>query len=267
MKQTEPAMIPDPHKPMNTWKHMVAHACILFLVIALVMVYFTATGSPQAGLIEVGVSAFIFVALFHLIMKYFPSVSKIITSVIVIGFGIALVFVNFHYLKLVKQDASLKQLLVGDLLVKKIVKTIKNEPIAIVSKEEIPKIVSEQKQEKPSPAMSLDQLKTSIAGPIISDMNLEVLHVTSLKPATKAETLSITKEDTVGSSLNVMPKEISLLPLTVKECEPTIQDVIEKTDVLHTLLLGTIQDAPIAMLKEQAIQPSAEEKAEAIPVR
>ena len=110
---------------MNTWKHMVAHVCIWFLVIILVMVYFTSTGSPQAGLLEVGVSALIFVALFHLVMKFFPLVSKIITSVIVIGFGIALVFVNYHYLKVVKTDASLKQLLVGDLLVNKILKTIK----------------------------------------------------------------------------------------------------------------------------------------------
>lgn len=249
---------------------MVAHVCILFLVIALVMVYFTSTGSPQAGLIEVGASAFIFVALFHLIMKYFPSVSKIITSVIVIGFGIALVLVNFHYLKMVKHDASLEQLLVGDLLVKKIVQTIKKEPIATVSKEEIPKIVSKHNQEKPSLAMTLDQLKTSIAGPIItdtSDTNFELLHVTSLKPAIKAEILSINKEDAVGLSLDVMPKENSLLSLTVKECAPTIQDVIGKTDMSHPLLLEAIQDTPIALVKEQTIQPPAERKAETIPIR
>ena len=34
----------------------------------------------------------------------------------------ALIFVNYHYLKAVKTDASLKQLLVGDLLVQKILK-------------------------------------------------------------------------------------------------------------------------------------------------
>ena len=83
---------------MNTWKHMVAHVCIWFLVIILVMVYFTSTGSPQAGLLEVGVSALIFVALFHLVMKFFPLVSKIITGNCN-RFGIALIFVNYHYLK------------------------------------------------------------------------------------------------------------------------------------------------------------------------
>ena len=121
-KLTEPAGLAASRKPMNTWKHMVAHVCIWFLVIVLVMVYFTSTGSPQAGLFEVGGAALIFVVLFHLVMKFFPLVSKIITSVIVIGFGIALIIINYHYLKVVKTDASLKQLLVGDLLVHKILK-------------------------------------------------------------------------------------------------------------------------------------------------
>src|SRR3989339_2227672 len=165
-RPVEPAKIPPPHRPMNTWKHMVAYLCIWFLAAVLVMVYFTSTGSPQAGLLEVGVSALIFVALFHLVMKFFPFVSKIITSVIVIGFGIALIFVNYHYLKVVKKDASLKQLLVGDLLVHKILKTIKKEPIVLVTKEEIPQTVSESEHEKLSSAVSPDQLKTTIADPI-----------------------------------------------------------------------------------------------------
>ncbi len=76
-RPVEPAKIPPPHRPMNTWKHMVVYFCIWFLVAVLVMVYFTSTGSPQAGLLEVGVSALIFVTLFHLVMKFFPFVSKI----------------------------------------------------------------------------------------------------------------------------------------------------------------------------------------------
>lgn len=233
---------------------MVAHVCIWFLVIILVMVYFTSTGSPQAGLLEVGVSALIFVALFHLVMKFFPLVSKIITSVIVIGFGIALIFVNYHYLKVVKKDASLKQLLVGDLLVHKILKTIKKEPIALVTKEEIPETVSESKYEKPSPAVSLDQLKTTIAEPVTSDANLESLHVTPPAPVIKTGTALITKKYKPESHVGIMTEEVSRLTFTTKKREPIVQQATERKDLLPSFILGVIQETSITTLKDHKIQ-------------
>jgi len=225
-KLTEPAGIPPSHKPMNTWKHMVAHVCIWFLVIILVMVYFTSTGSPQAGLLEVGVSALIFVALFHLVMKFFPLVSKIITSVIVIGFGIALIFVNYHYLKVVKKDASLKQLLVGDLLVHKILKTIKKEPIALVTKEEIPQTVSESKYEKPSPAA----------------------------PVIKIGTALITGKYKTELPMGNMTEEVSRLTFKTEEREPIVQQVTGGKDITPLLLLEVIRETPTTTLKDQKIQ-------------
>ena len=253
-KLTEPAGIPAPRKPMNTWKHMVAHVCIWFLAIILVMVYFTSTGSPQAGLLEVGVSALIFVALFHLVMKFFPLVSKIITSVIVIGFGIALIFVNYHYLKVVKKDASLKQLLVGDLLVHKILKTIKKEPFALVTKEEIPQTVSEPKYEKPSPAIFLDQLKTTIAEPVTSGAELELIHVTPPAPVIKMGTAFVTGKYKMESYVGNMPEEISCLIFTTKEREPIIQQATERKDLMPSFLLGGIQETSITTLKDHKIQ-------------
>jgi hypothetical protein len=266
-KHTEPAKISAPHKPMNTWKHMVAHVCIWFLVIILVMVYFTSTGSPQAGLLEVGVSALIFVALFHLVMKFFPLVSKIITSVIVIGFGMALIFVNYHYLKVVKKDASLKQLLVGDLLVHKILKTIKKEPIALVTKEEIPQTVSESKYEKPSPAVSFDQLKTTIAEPVTSDANLESLHVTPPAPVIKIGTALITKKYKPESHVGIMTEEVSRLTFTTKKREPIVQQVTERKDLLPSFILGVIQETSITTLKDRKIQPPISGMTESIHMK
>ena len=102
-KHTEPVKMPAPHKPMNTWKHMVAHVCIWFLVIILVMVYFylnrfTTSRSFRGGSICVNLCRLVSPR-----YEILPLVSKIITSVIVIGFGIALIFVNYHYLKVVKK--------------------------------------------------------------------------------------------------------------------------------------------------------------------
>ena len=263
-KLTEPAKTPSPHKPMNTWKHMVAYVCIWFLVIVLVMVYFTSTGSPQAGLLEVGVSALIFVALFHLVMKFFPLVTKIITSVIVIGFGIALILVNYHYLKVVKKDASLKQLLVGDLLVHKILKTIKKEPIALVTKEEIPQTVSESKYEKPSPAVSLDQLKTTIAEPVTSSVDLEFLHITPPAPVIKTGTAFMTEKYKMKSYAGIMTEEISRLTFITKEREPIVQQVAGEKDLMPLLLLEVIRETPTTALKDQKIQRPISEMAASI---
>ncbi len=254
-KLAEPAKVLSPHKPMNTWKHMVAHVCIWFLVIVLVMVYFTSTGSPQAGLLEVGVSAFIFVALFHLVMKFFPLVSKVITSVIVIGFGFALVFVNYHYLKVVKKDVSLEQLLVGDLLVHKILKTVKKEPIALVTKEELPERISEPKYEEPSPAVTLDQLKTIIAEPVMSGVDLELLRVTPPAPTMKTGTAFMPEKHMMESYAGNMTEEISRLSFTTKKHEPIVQYITERKDLTTTSLLGVIQDTPIMTLKDHKIQP------------
>ncbi|HHT9137815.1 MAG TPA: hypothetical protein ACFYEK_11315 [Candidatus Wunengus sp. YC60] len=253
-KLTEPAKTPSSHKPMNTWKHMVAYVCIWFLVIVLVMVYFTSTGSPQAGLLEVGVSALIFAVLFHLVMKFFPLVSKIITSVIVIGFGIALIFVNYHYLKVVKKDASLEQLLVGDLLVHKILKTIKKEPIALVTKEEIPKTVLEPTYEKPSLAISLDQVKTTIAAPITAGTNLEFLHITPPAPVIKTGTAFMTEKYKMESYVGNMTEEISRLTFITKEREPIVQQVTEEKYLTPLLLLEVIRETPTKALKDQEIQ-------------
>lgn len=264
IKFVEPERMLSPQRPMNTWKHMIVHVCILFLVIVLVMVYFSSTGSPQAGLLEVGISAFIFVALFHLVMKFFPFVSKIITSVIAIGFGIALIFVNYHYLKVVKTDATLRQLLVGDLLVHKIVKTIQKEPISVLTKKEIPQAVPETKPEQLSPAVSLDQLATTIAEPMTSDMHSEALQLTPLEHVIKSKTLFFNEKHASGLDGDNTPGKI--LPFIVKTHEPVIQEVAEKNDMSCAILLGVMQDAPSAKLKEPRIQSPLSEKTASIPI-
>lgn len=258
-KFTETPKIPAPHKPMNTWKHMVAHVCILFLVIALVLVYFTSTGSPQAGLLEVGVSAFIFVGLFHLVMKFFPLVSKIITSVIVIGFGIALILVNYHYLKVVKRNAPMKQLLVGDLIVHKILKTFKKEPFALATKQEVPETISEPNYEKPLSTISLTQLKIPVAEPISVGPNLGLLHVTSPAPMIKTGVAVIAENYKIEPYIRTMAEEISRLTFITKEREPITQYMSERKDITISSLSGVIQETPIMALKDRKVQPPISE--------
>jgi len=246
-RPVEPAKIPPPHRPMNTWKHMVAYLCIWFLVAVLVMVYFTSTGSPQAGLLEVGASALIFVILFHLVMKFFPLVSKIITSVLVIGLGIALIYMNYHFLKVVKKDAHLEELLVGDLLVKKIMKTIKKEPIAVAIKEEIPKAVS-----KPPPAMTLGQLKMSIADPTRPE--IEFSYITALSPAIKAGTTLVARKYKTETIVSNMRTEVSGLEFTTKGRELLPLEFTNSRELTLLPPLNFIHEVPVLTFEEPRLQ-------------
>lgn len=249
----EPSRVPTPHRPMSTGKHIVAYLCIWFLVVVLVMVYFTSTGSPQAGLLEVGISAFIFVGLFHLVIKYFPLISKIFTSVIVVGFGIALICVNYHFLKVVKKDAPLEQLLVGDLLVNKIMKTIKKEPITFAAKEVVPKAVAKPRYEKSLPVISLDQLKKALASPTTA--KLEVSHIVIvLAPMVKMCPTFIVEKYKGEMPVGNTNMEISGPEFTPKECESMIQEVLDRKGITFLSLFKFIREMSTPVLEVNKIQ-------------
>ncbi|MEK7732852.1 MAG: hypothetical protein AAB318_01440, partial [Planctomycetota bacterium] len=172
-------------------------------------------------------------------------------------------FVNYHYLKAVKTDASLKQLLVGDLLVQKILKTINKEPLTVVTKEEIPKTVSESNHGKPSPAMSLDQLKITIAEPATSGVGLESIPVTPPTPAIKTGTTLITKPELSGG---ITTEEVSRLAFITKVRGPIAQQVTEKKDIVPSLMHGVIQETSIITLQDRQVLPPVSGMAESIHV-
>lgn len=177
---------------------MVIFLCILFFITVLILVYFTATGSPQAGLIEVGVSALIFISLFLLIMKFFPFISMIFTLVIIIGFGIAVTYTNYYFLRIVKEDAPFRQLLVGDLLVNKIVQTIEKGPVVVISPRKIPEAFP---LEKPLPEISLDQLRGPLAAPTMVGLE-RLLPVPAVGLTAKGGIADIVEKYEIGRPLN-----------------------------------------------------------------
>lgn len=177
-----------PGKPASAWEYVVAYLCIWFLAVVLILVYFTSTGSPQAGLIEVGIFTSIFVFLFHLVLRFFPIISKIFSSVVIIGLGIALIYVNYYFLKVVKKDASFEELLIGDLLIRKIIKTAEEDQTTVAAKQKrgIPEY------EKLLPVISLDQLEEPIAKPMKAGLRLA--SVTRFFPTAKTGPLSFIEE-------------------------------------------------------------------------
>lgn len=224
----EPPKYPPLRTHTKSWHRMVANFCIFFLVISIVMLYFSYTGKPQAGLLEMGVSAFLFCVLFHLVMKFFPLISKIITSLLIIGFAVSLVCINYHFLKVEKKDASLEELLVGDLFVNKIMKTFRKEPVSLALKGGVPEQVSVQKDSVPLAMPSLDQLKMTLSNPISSKFTSK--YSVALSPAMKEGTLFL-KESYKGDidSKYIQPGIFGILAATT-ESGPPIYEPIDNGD-------------------------------------
>ncbi len=101
----------------------IVYTCIAFFVIAVVFVSFTYSGKWQAGLIEVSCSAFLFVIFLHILKIIIPQSSgKIITALSVI-IVVMLIYANYSLQRNKHKEYTFKELLVGDLLVKKLIGT------------------------------------------------------------------------------------------------------------------------------------------------
>lgn len=103
------------------FKSTMVYTCIAFFVIAVVFVSFTYSGKWQAGLIEVSCPAFLFVIFLHILKIVIPQSSgRIITALSVI-IAVMLIYANYSLQKNKNSEYTFKELLVGDLLVKKLI--------------------------------------------------------------------------------------------------------------------------------------------------
>jgi hypothetical protein len=99
---------------------IILYTSIAFFVITVIFVSFTYYGRWQAGLIEVSSSAFLFVIFLHVLNAVMPQSSgKIITTLSVL-IAVMLIFTNFSLQRNTKKGYTFKELLVGNLLVKKL---------------------------------------------------------------------------------------------------------------------------------------------------
>jgi hypothetical protein len=105
------------------FERAIVYTCIAFFVIAMIFVSFTYSGKWQAGLIEVGCSVFLFVIFLHILKIIIPQSSgKIITALSVI-IVVMLIYANYSLQRNKHKEYTFKELLVGDLLVKKLIGT------------------------------------------------------------------------------------------------------------------------------------------------
>lgn len=99
---------------------IILYTSIAFFVITVIFVSFTYYGRWQAGLIEVSSSAFLFVIFLHILKIIIPQSSgKIITTLSVL-IAVMLICANLSLQRNKNKEYTFNELLVGDLLVKKL---------------------------------------------------------------------------------------------------------------------------------------------------
>lgn len=142
---------PDNTTPSHgRFNRIIIYTCIAFFVIAVIFVSFTYNGKWQAGLIEVGSSAFLFVIFLHILKIIIPqSAGKIITTLSIL-IAVMLIYANLSLQRNKNKEYTFNELLVGDLLVKKLVgkhEELPDEQLAKRLKNVIPGSIAQTKTE------------------------------------------------------------------------------------------------------------------------
>lgn len=122
------------------FKSIIVYLCITFFIITVVFVYMSLRGKPQAGLIEVGCSATLFVIFLYVIKNILPKAESIISTVLSVLIGIIFVAANYYLQLKENENYTIKQILIGDLLAKKLLSDKYDETYKIPSKHIIKKI-------------------------------------------------------------------------------------------------------------------------------
>ena len=141
----------SPTPSHGRFNRIIIYTSIVFFVIAVIFVSFTYYGKWQAGLIEVSSSAFLFVIFLHILKVVIPQSSGRIIMVLSILIALMLIFTNFSLQRNQNKRYTFKELLVGDLLVKRLIgkhEKLPDEQLAERLKNVIPGEFAQTKTEK-----------------------------------------------------------------------------------------------------------------------
>ncbi len=183
------------------------YTCIAFFVIAVIFVSFTYSGKWQAGLIEVSGSAFLFFIFLHILKIIIPQSSgKIITALSVI-IVVMLIYVNYSLQRNKHKEYTFKELLVGDLLVKKLIGTHKELPEELLAKrlqDVIPGEFAQTKTEKDTIESPFEKPEKVLMGkpvtlpldkPVSVSMRKETLHPLGIPEETMNYKLEVAESE------------------------------------------------------------------------
>jgi len=188
---------------------IILYTSIAFFVITVIFVSFTYYGRWQAGLIEVSSSAFLFVIFLHILNAVMPQSSgKIITTLSVL-IAVMLIFTNFSLQRNMKKGYTFKELLVGDLLVKKLTgkhEELPDQQLTKRLKDVIPGGFAQTKTEKDTIESPFEKPEKDLMGKPVT-LPIDKLSTVSI-PIHKGRIHSFyVPEETINYKLEVAGKE------------------------------------------------------------
>jgi len=251
----------------------------------------TYSGKWQAGLIEIGCSAFLFVIFLHILKIITPQSSgKIVTALSVI-IVVMLIYANYNLQRNEHKEYTFKELLVGDLLVKKLIGTHEELPDELLSKrfeDVIPGEFAQTKTEKDTIESSFEKPEKVLMGrpvtlpldkPVSASVRKEKLHPLGIPEETmnykfevgENEGLRVDRARAVTAGFVVLLDKFNeqvsglytsdslCLPLEVKITSGSLSRTIyDKTERPTAILEPEIQTA----LQEESVVEEAGKQAE-----
>ena len=199
----------NPTSSHGRFNRIMIYTCIAFFVIAVVFVSFTYNGKWQAGLIEVGSATFLFVIFLHILKIIIPQSSGKIITTLSILIAAMLIYANLSLQRNKNKEYSFNELLVGDLLVKKLVgkhEELPDEQLAKRLKNVIPGSVTQTKTEKDTIESTFEKPEKDLMGGPVT-LPIDKLSTVSI-PIHKAKKHSFyVPEEAINYKLEVADKE------------------------------------------------------------
>ncbi|MHC4182750.1 MAG: hypothetical protein ACYSR0_05320 [Planctomycetota bacterium] len=195
-----------PPKKFNT---AIIYSCIAFFVIAVVFVSFTYNGKWQAGLIEVGSATFLFVIFLHILKIIIPQSSGKIITILSILIATMLIYANFSLQRNKNKEYTFNELLVGDLLVKKLIgkhEELPDEQLAKRLKNVIPGSVAQTKTEKDTIESTFEKPEKDLMGEPVT-LPIDKLSTVSIPIHKERKHSFYIPEETINYKLEVAGKE------------------------------------------------------------
>ncbi len=199
----------NPTSSHGRFNRIIIYSCIAFFVIAVIFVSFTYNGKWQAGLIEIGSAAFLFVIFLHILKIIIPQSSGKIITMLSILIAAMLIYANLSLQRNKHREYSFNELLVGDLLVKKLVgkhEELPDEQLAKRLKNVIPGSVFQTKTEKDTIESTFEKPEKDLMGEPVT-LPIDKLSTVSIPIHKGIKHSFYVPEEAINYKLEVASKE------------------------------------------------------------
>ena len=187
----------------------IIYTCLAFFVVAVIFVSFTYNGKWQAGLIEVGSSTFLFVIFLYILRTIIPQSSGKIITTLSILIAVILIYANLSLQMNKNKEYTVKELLIGDLLVKKLIgkhEELPDEQLAKRLKNVIPGSVAQTKTEKDTIESPFEKPEKDLMGEPVT-LPIDKLSTVSIPIHKGRKDFFYIPEETINYKLAVASKE------------------------------------------------------------